>query len=66
MKKLGYRVVKVYNENELEDTLNQYVEDGYEVHQIFLRSFFVPSNKQRGLYYAIIFKLIEDESQSIS
>jgi len=55
-----YLVKKVYDENQLEDTLNNTVEEGYDVHQIFLRSFFTPANKQRTLYYAIIFKRIDD------
>lgn len=60
MKTKPYIVKKVYNENELEDTLNETVEQGYEVYQIFLRSYFVPSAKTRGLYYSIIFKQIKE------
>lgn len=55
-----YLVKKVYDENQLEDTLNNTVEEGYEVHQIFLRSFFVPVNNKRTLYYSIIFKRIDE------
>jgi hypothetical protein len=56
-------VKKVFDESQLEDVLNNTVEEGYDVHQIFLRSFFVPSNKSRGLYYSIIFKRIDSESE---
>lgn len=60
-KEKQYRVVKVYDEAQLEDTLNNVVAEGYDVHQIFLRSYFVPMTKQRGLYYSIIFKRIDHD-----
>lgn len=56
---MKYKVIKVFNENQLEETLNKMVEDGYEVQQIFLRSYFVAANHQRQMYYAVIFKKIE-------
>lgn len=57
--KSKYIVRKVYNENQLEETLNYICGEGYEVQQIFLRSYFVPSSPEhRQMYYAIIFRRI--------